>query len=299
MLRPLLACSLDTEDDIRVALDLHGSLMVSEKKDGIRASVSSGQLTSRAGKPITNPHLQKHFENLPEGLEGELVFTIDRWDIHPPLNQINSIVSSGDMWPRRWTPMFLCFDWTGPSRFPFRDRYRLLKNECNNLRRAGVWFIPQFEFNTLIEIVTEFQRVTKYGGEGICLRNPNARYKSGRSTIKGGELMRFKKLMADKAEIVGLTKLLTHVGPQDRNVFGLAKRDKKKENRKETEQLGSFQCIHPIFGEFSVGSGFTDDQRTRYGRLGETLIGSDCWFEYRDVTDLGKPRNPVFKELIA
>lgn len=295
MIRPTLAASIDTEDQIKELIRQFGGLYLSEKKDGIRGIISSGKIWSREAKPIPNRRLQKVFANLPEGLDGEIMFHIDDKPIHPPLEYINSVVTSKDlMWPKRWIPMFYAFDIQGLNG-PFWRRYRVLKTLPIT---ANLRVVEQVRTDGLSEILWKFNKIVKHGGEGICLRNPNSLYKEGRATLNDGCLMRFKKLMRDTATIRGFTKLLRHTGKQDRNAFGLAKRDAKLSNLQEQEELGALLSIHDYFGHFKCGSGFTAEQRRKYYLKGEKLVGRQFVFEYRDLTHKGVPRNPVFIELL-
>lgn len=299
MIRPLLAASIDMEEELQEVLKTHGTLMVSEKKDGIRTCTEKGGLMSRTGELIRNQRIQEYFKrlHLPEGIEAELVFNIDTYEVHPPLEHINSVVSSdNEQWPRRWTPCLYAFDWQMDK--PFIQRYRELKTIERAVYHESFRVLPQYEFGLTSHILAKFRFITQRGGEGICLRNKLAYYKSGRATLKGGELMRFKKLMRDTASIVGFTNLLTHIGEQEIDPFGLAKRGSKKVDLHAEEKLGALICNHPIFGEFKLGSGFTDTQRRNMWEFQSTLLHRKALFEYRDTTAKGKPRNPIFKELI-
>lgn len=296
MIRPTLAASIDTEDQIVQCLKQFGELMISEKKDGIRAIVWRGKLHSREAKPIPNKHLQEYFRFLPEGLDGELMFWIDNQNgNHPPLEHINSIVTSRDTkWPKRWTPVFHAFDYQLLGG-PFRYRYEFLKEHQD--RDSGLYIQPQIIVDNLISIISFFKAVTDKRGEGICLRNPNSLYKQGRSTLNDGCLMRFKKLMKGTATITGLTNLLKHKGQQDRNAFGLAKRDSKLSNLQAEKLLGALIGVCE-FGTVKVGSGFTAKQREFFWQMGDNLLDLEFEFEYRDLTHKGVPRNPTFVRML-
>lgn len=302
MIRPLLAQSIDTEEQLAEVLRMHGSLCVSEKEDGIRTIVSSG-LRSREDKLIPNRHLQSFFRMIPEGIEGELMFKIDGMDVHPPLEQINSIVTSRDLlWPKRWTPVLKAFDLQPKpgqvTNKSFRQRYKQIKDIRRVLDKSPMYVgrmevIPHHEMDNVTEIMEYFRFIIERGGEGICLRNPEAYYKQGRATLRGGELMRFKKLMQGRAKVLTWEPLKRHIGEQKPNSFGLAKRDSRLTNLlTDYTTLGALVCRHSTLGEFKVGSGFTEAQRKSYAKYPPAYI----IFEYRDVTHKGVPRNPTFVE---
>jgi DNA ligase 1 len=293
MIRPTLAASIDDESQILQALRDFGSLYMSEKFDGIRGITSSGQVWSREAKPIRNRHLQKIFKGLPEGLDGEIVFRIDNEPIHPPLELINSVVTSYDMqWPRRWTPMFYAFDVQDVD-LPYYKRYDWIFG-LSTLEHLHI--VKQTKVFTMREIIPEFNKVVNRGGEGIILRNPKAKYKQGRSTLRDGVLMRFKRVRHGRATITGFTNLEKHIGVQDRNAFGLAKRDAKKSNMQQQAEIGALLGKHVTYGDIKVGSGFTAKQRKEYFDVRN--IGREFIFAYRDLTHKGVPRNPTFVEIL-
>ena len=150
MRRPTLAVSIDSEEQLTKVIREHGTLMVSKKEDGIRACTDEFVLLSREGKRIPNKHLQKEFRLLPAGLEGELVFSIDGSDKRPPLEHINSIVTSKSKhWPKRWEPRFCAFDWQprlGSSQ-TFRQRYKQLLKLRDALDDPCFQVINQHEMN--------------------------------------------------------------------------------------------------------------------------------------------------------
>src|ERR1019366_2010177 len=66
--KPMLASHCKDESKLKFPV------LVSDKLDGVRATVQGGQLLSRSLKPIRNKNVQKLFKGLPEGLDGELIF---------------------------------------------------------------------------------------------------------------------------------------------------------------------------------------------------------------------------------
>lgn len=297
MFRPTLAVSIDFEDQIGELLKRFETLFVSEKKDGIRGIADHG-MQSREAKRIPNKRIQHHFRHLPDGLDGEMMFWIDGMNgWHPPLEHINSVITSDDKpWPKRWTPMFHAFDYQYLNG-TFRERYKFLREHRSRFPEI-LHVERQTEERTERDVLDIFDEVVESGGEGICLRNPDSYYKEGRSTLKDGCLMRLKKLIRDIAMVYGYTALERHVGAQKRNAFGLAKRDGKKENLETVEEIGALLAVHEKLGRFKVGSGFTADERKKFYLKGKKLVGKEFYFEYRDTTHKGVPRNPTFVRMV-
>lgn len=295
ILRPLLAQSADTEQDLTNLLKRFGYMYLSEKIDGIRAiKGSDGILYARSGKPIANRHIQKAAKYIPTGFDMEISFWIDNKRLRrPTLESIESVVNSKeDKWPGRWRPMFYVFDRQIPGTFEYRivslDDYNTVDNIA-----IGLIIHSHFKVDKLQSILNIFKSIIDAGGEGIILRAPLGGYKQGRSTLSEGLMIRYKKVTIDTADVIGFESSKTHTGVIEVNPFGLAKRDKKKENLRALDQVGSLTCTHPKYGEFNVG-GLTDAQKLSFFRNLPKRIA----FKHRDVTHKGKPRNPSFDRVI-
>lgn len=296
ILRPMLAESADTEEDLANLLKAKGYLFLSEKIDGIRCiKGNDGKLYARSGKLIANQNIQRIAKDIPKQFDMELTFTIDG-DItaRPGLNSVESVVNSHkDQWPRRWKPIFFVFDFQCENRLSFESRREILYRYKDRILPEGVKIHRQMEVHELISITSFFDRIISSGGEGIILRAPREFYKQGRSTLNEAGMIRYKAVTKHIARVIGFNRLKTHVGEKESSPFGLAKRDKRQENLKELNLVGSFICEHPTFGQFSVG-GLTDADKLKYFRN----LPEEIEFNMRDTTHTGKPRNPSFSRVI-
>lgn len=152
-------------------------ILASVKLDGIRATVQNGKLLSRNLKPILNIHVQARFINLPEGLDGELIYG-DPTDEHA-FSNTTSIVMSKDR------PVggieFYVFDQFSDS--PFINRL----NKLNTLLARK---FPYVNFVEQKKIDSE-EELLKF--EGLMIRTYAGIYKQGRSSVREGHLLKLKR----------------------------------------------------------------------------------------------------------
>lgn len=302
ILRPMLAASAETEEDLATLLTHHKKLFMSEKVDGICGlKGSDGWMYGRSGDPVINTHVQKAFKDIPRGFHGEITFAVDGCDAaRPALELVESVVNSkSDQWPRRWQPRFFCFDFQHPGSMPFSAR----RERLLTYRSAGISNLiihrqlPATELTTILSFFGYV--VDTLEGEGIVLRAADAPYKQNRSTLRDGCMVRYKRISRDTATIIGYEALQRHVGAATDSPFGLAKRDKKASNRKEVEELGAWIVTNEKYGEFKVGSGFTDALRKLFWKDRHGYIGDTLRYFHRDTTHLNKPRNPTFDKILT
>jgi DNA ligase-1 len=112
--------------------------------------------------------------------------------------------------------------------------------------------------------------------EGIIVRRPHALYKRTRST----DIMKFKPRKSDIYRIVGVKEEVT--------LFGVLK-----------GTLGALVCASEDNETwFSVGSGFTAEQRKVLWDRQEELPGKYVVVKYQALTPKKVPRFPIFAEIL-
>jgi DNA ligase-1 len=110
---------------------------------------------------------------------------------------------------------------------------------------------------------SELNRVLAMGGEGLMLRQPRSLYEVGRSTT----LFKVKSFLDAEAIVV------EHVPGEGKHVG----------------RLGALVVEMPNGIRFSVGTGFSDAERSR-----PPPVGSLITYRYQELTDRGVPRFPTF-----
>ncbi|WP_107855498.1 DNA ligase [Neisseria weaveri] len=227
--------------------DIRGWAM-SEKLDGVRAYWDGKQLISRQGYPFTPPAgYTRHFPPYP--LDGEL------FSRRGAFEQISAAVRSkaGD-----WSTIRLhVFDVPKAEGNLYR-RLNKLQTWLDKHPKAPITIIRQIPARDTGHAKQFLKQTEAQGGEGIMLRHPDSVYQSGRSST----LLKMKT--AHDAEC---TVTRHHEG-----------------KGKYTGKLGAISCKNQ-YGEFRIGSGFKDADRSN-----PPLVGSTITYQYRGFTQKGTPR---------
>lgn len=129
--------------------------------------------------------------------------------------------------------------------------------------------------SNLFDIMRYFDQQLILGYEGIIVRHPLAPYERKRS----GLIMKFKPHQEDIYKIIGFFE------EKDKNSF--------PKNR-----LGGFICMGDDGTQFSIGSGFTAEQRTYYWENKLDFIGQYVRVKYQSKTSKRVPRFPIFIEVV-
>jgi len=225
--------------------------VMSEKLDGIRAYWDGKQLLSRGGKII---HAPAWF------LEGYPSFAIDGelWSKRGDFENISSIVR--DKVPSvEWREIkHYIFEVPNAKGTLFERLEKAKPYESHSIK-----IIPQIVIKDKKAMQEFLKDVESKGGEGIVVRDPNAPYINKRTS----KALKVKSFLDSECEVVG----------------------HKKGKGKYSKVLGSLQCKLPNGTLFSIGSGFSDEER-KY----PPPIGAIVTFKYQELTKYGKPRFPVF-----
>lgn len=147
-----------------------------------------------------------------------------------------------------------------------------------NLKGLSPYIVvaPFWLCENLDDVMRAYDQVIEKGYEGIIVRHAQAPYVRKRSTM----VMKFKPKKDDIYEIVGWEEEISIEG----NPKG---------------SIGSLRCESGDGFTFSVGTGFTRDQRNDLWRVRNSLTGKYAKVQYQHLTSGRKvPRFPVFVEVI-
>ena len=147
-----------------------------------------------------------------------------------------------------------------------------------DLRGASSWLVvaPFWICESLDDVLHAYDKLIELKYEGIIVRNVQAPYERKRSIW----VMKFKPKKEDSYEITGFNEEIS--------IEGVSK-----------GTLGSLVCLSGDGGSFSVGSGFTQDQRYELWKVRDSLVGKSVRIKYQHVTSGKKvPRFPIFVEII-
>ena len=230
--------------------------LVSEKLDGVRAVWDGQTLRFRSGKTINAPAW--FVEGLPKRpLDGEL------WMGRGTFERLAGIVRREVPDDAEWRQLrYMIFELPGAPG-TFAERAEQIRE---TVRQANVpWLreIEQFRVVDRNSLQKRMKEVVKAGGEGLMLHRADAPYETGRSDV----LLKMKPWDDAEAVVVG------HLPGKGRHAG----------------QLGALRVRAEDGREFSLGTGFTDQQRRD-----PPPIGTMVTYRYRDLTRSGLPRFASF-----
>lgn len=290
LFRPMLAATVANATDIRFPV------LASPKLDGIRAVVQ-GQLISRKLRPIDNIHTRTWFSQ-PElqGLDGELI--LGKPTDKDCFNKTTSATRTIEGTPRLHFWVF--DDFSNPEK-DFVDRMAGLATrhaDCGILR---VCVLPQTPIHNLDELDEYESRLLAEGHEGVMLRNPNGRYKFGRSTMKEQYLMKLKRFERDSARIVGFEEEMKNNNPATVNALGKTKRTKHSENMVGKDTLGALRAVvtsGPYKGKEIRCTGITAALKRDIWKNKDKYLRKGIIFKWFPIGSQELPRHPTFEDFI-
>lgn len=281
--KPMLAAAAQDLTDIVFPV------LASPKLDGIRCVIRNGKALSRSLKPIPNQFIRAKLESLAnwsgiEGLDGELM--VD--DV--PFQEVTSAVMSKTAEPPAdW--YFGVFDLIDGFE-PFCERLQAAHLAVAHTGSTHVRMVDHELIDSLDQLLAYEADCLAEGFEGVMLRDPEGRYKYGRSTVREGGLLKLKRFLDDEARIIGTVEQWHNENEAFTGELGQTKRSSAKAGKVAAGTLGALLVEHETFGKFEIGTGFTMAQRDE---LWQTQpIGQLVKFKYQPVGVKDKPRCPVF-----
>ena len=235
--------------------------LVSEKLDGVRAIWDGQTLRFRSGRPVNAPRW--FVEGLPKcALDGEL------WLGRGSFERLSGIVRREVPDDAEWRQVrYMIFELPGaPGAFAQRA---VLIGET--VKQADVPWLREIEQFLVVDrnsLQKRMKEVVRAGGEGLMLHRADALYETGRSDT----LLKMKPWEDAEATVIGHQ-------PGRGKYAGL---------------LGALRVRTVDGREFSLGTGFTDQQRRNPPPVGATVT-----YRYHDLTRNGMPRFASFLRVRA
>lgn len=256
----------------------------SPKLDGIRAYVRDGIALSRQNKPIPNKFVQAQFKAY-EHFDGELIVG----DPTDPMCYRNTMsgVMSEDGEP---DVTFWVFDHIGEL---FERYYHRMPTAKKFNLKGRVKALEQKTIHTVTQLQAFEAECLELGYEGVIIRDPDAPYKQGRSTVNEGYLLKVKSFLDDEAVIVGFEERMANLNAATTSETGHTKRSSHKANKVGRGDLGAL-LVEWKGMAFSIGTGFSDIERLNIWLNQEKYLGKLVKFKYFPVGGYELPRHPVF-----
>jgi len=278
--KPMLACEVDLDK-------LRFPLLASAKLDGVRAIVRDGVVYSRSNKPIPNKFVQQQFKHL-EHFDGELI-----------VGHANSPTVYRDTVSHVMSHDKTCFD----VAFHVFDhveitdaRYSIRRRQLDFCQKptSNLVIHHQIEIETLDELLDYETQCLNQGYEGLILRDPNALYKMGRSTMKEQYLMKLKRFTDAEFEVIGYEERMENTNEAFTSELGRTKRSSHQAGKVGRGDLGALVLQGDGF-TFSCGTGFDDVTRQAlWESRDRDLIGRLAKIKFFPVGVKTAPRHPTF-----
>lgn len=281
--KPMLATDADLTK-------LRFPLLASAKLDGVRAVVRDGVVYSRSNKPIPNKFVQERFKHL-EYFDGELIVgpANSKTCYRDTVSHVMSHDKAG------FDVCFHAFDYVQDLQSDYRDRqYRLNEAWEQTYLRTPVYQHEQVLFNDLESLLKYEEQCLEEGYEGLILRDPNAPYKMGRSTVNEGYLLKLKQFVDDEALVIGFEERMHNGNEATTNELGRTKRSSHQENKTGRGDLGALVCRTTDGVRFNIGTGFTDSDRAAIWNCRDQFLGQLAKYKFFPVGQKDAPRHPVF-----
>jgi DNA ligase-1 len=174
-------------------------------------------------------------------------------------------------------------------------RYTERVQHLNADHRNGIVLIhTQKLIHSLEELITYEEECLELGYEGLILRDPNAPYKNGRSTVNEGYLLKMKRFVDAEATVISFEERMRNDNEKTVNELGRSKRSSHQAGRFGRGDLGALVCRTAGGIEFNIGTGFSDSERAEIWGSRDKFLGSIAKYKFFPIGQKEAPRHPVF-----
>ncbi len=276
--KPMLAATLDNIKTVKYPV------LCTPKLDGIRSLVVDKKAVSRKFKPIPNHHIRTSIEQYAlEGFDGEIIVKGKQF------NEISSAVMSEAGNPNF---TYVVFDYYSTEGYNNR-----MRNLFNCPRLPCIEYLLPVQINNEIELLEYESKCLNEGYEGVMLREPNGPYKFGRSTLREGYLLKFKRFTDSEAVILGMYEQMSNQNKATENALGHTERSSNIENLVPANTLGGFRVRDVKSGiEFRIGTGdgLDTELRKKVWNNQQEYLGKIVKYKSQKSGEKDLPRFPVF-----
>lgn len=290
-MKPHLACDADID---KMKFPCWGMV----KLDGVRMLNIDGNALARSLKPHECKFITEKYSNdLFAGFDGEL--TVGDTTAEDVLNKTSSATRTiGWQGEIAWN----LFDWIPTPEFgnySYEERYNYLVKYVNNLPEAvshDIKVIPYTVINTKEEAIEFYEKCLDEGYEGAIFRNPKAKHKDGRCTVKEGAYLRMKPQSDKEAVVLSVYEAMENQNEATINELGRTQRSTHQENLVGKGMIGGLVCKCLETGlQINVGPGkMKHDKRLYYWLHQDEIIGKIIKYKSMDKGVKDLPRFPRF-----
>jgi DNA ligase-1 len=261
------------------------------KLDGIRCVIVDGIPKTRTMKDVPNKFIREVMTLLGiNGYDGELI-------VGPPNSETVyrdtvSVVMSHD----KISPFtYYVFDiWNLDTPFYQRQKYlqTVLKGFTNVVLLEGI------QVDTEEALLAYEEQCLSLGYEGVILRDPDALYKQGRTTMKEHNTYKLKRFVDGEAEIIGMIEEMENTNEKKLNELGRSQRSTVSAGLVGKGTMGSLVVRELATGVvFNIGSGFSAEERDWFWNTCPDSSGLVVKYKSFPIGVKDKPRHPIYQGL--
>lgn len=268
---------------------------VQPKYDGIRVIFYNGIALSSSFKPLGNEMLQQIAHEFSELDGAECEYYI------PPseggFREATSICRNADR--RDVDKGTLCaFDIFNPIMI-YNDRLNKLDTIVNKVsKNLNITIAPTWIVKNKQEVQSHLRLMLDNSFEGIMIKDPDALYKQGRSTIKSQECLKLKPFVDDDAMVVGWKPEYENTNEAFIDELGRIARSSAKDGKFAKQLVGALECRCIKFESTFWVSGFTMEEKERMWAERYNLVGRKLCFKHQPCGCYDAPRHPIFRRWI-
>ena len=276
ILKPMLAAKLEDTSKLRFPL------LMTPKIDGIRCLKVDGKVLTRSFKPVRNRHIAEQLAALPDGVDGELVLR------DADFSDSQSGIMSADGAPDF---LYCCFDLASSD--PYRVRVSSLPTVSD-----AAWYqpiVPALAQN-LGDFLWYEEKQVEAGYEGVVARSLDSPYKFGRSSLREGFMLKYKRFSDSEAVIIGFVEAMENLNEATRDAIGRLQRLGGNMGFFPKGTLGGF-LVRDGDVEFSIGTGkgLTAALRQHIWDNQPSYLGRVVNYRFQSVGAKDRPRFPSFQ----
>lgn len=251
--KPNLACDVDLDK-------LKFPCMVLPKIDGVRALNFGGVLYARSMKQHPNIYTTQFFSHPAlDGFDGELAAELST---HASLCRLTTSAVS----TIAGTPFLVwhLFDYHTKENegLGYKERYAQLQQRVEEVKSRSpqmfaphLMVVPAYWCETLEQYMELRAKFIEQGYEGTIVRDPNGKYKQGRSTVREGGYLRDKPFVHDaECELIEFVQGQSNNNNAKINELGMQYRSTEKAGMVPNGMVGSLtgrivnDIYHPVTG---------------------------------------------------
>lgn len=284
-------------------------LIGSFKLDGFRCEFYESQMRTASLKPFNNININEKFAPIVDFVRTEPILNplLDGELLAPsfPFNKFSGIFRSDKMELPLDTKFFM-FDYVVNDKFeePFENRIKRIA-KIVELFPDLITMVEQKVFNSPEEVVAyyekalswieEFEDEEHFVCDGLILRSPSGKYKTGRGTMKEGLIFKLKPYETFDQKIIGIEEG-TNVDPNAEkkvNELGRSVTSKKKGDRILAGWAKNFIVMHEGKTKLSVSIKETKEMKTYIWNHQDEYIGKTVEYKGLMIGAKDLPRHPV------